>query len=102
MLVACRSIASRASSGVHPFAVVLDANQLLAAELDGDGDAARAGVDRVLDQLLDDGRRALDDLAGGNLVGEVRRQAVNLAHGSDPAALRPEAPASIAAGDRRP
>ena len=58
---------------LHPLAVVLDANQLLAAELDGDRDAPRAGVDRVLDQLLDDRRRPLDDLAGGDLVGEVRR-----------------------------
>ena len=80
MLVACRSIASRASSGVHPLAVVFDADELLAAELDGDGDAARAGVERVLDQLLDDRGRTLDDLAGGDLVGEVRRQAMNLAH----------------------
>ena len=56
---------------VHALAVVLDANQLLAAELDGDGEAPRAGVDRVLDQLLDDRGRTLDDLAGGNLVGEV-------------------------------
>ena len=56
---------------LHPLAVVLDADQLLAAELDRDGDAARAGVERVLDQLLDDRGRPLDDLAGGDLVGEV-------------------------------
>ena len=30
---------------LHPLAIVLDANQLLAAELDGDGDAPRAGIE---------------------------------------------------------
>ena len=58
---------------LHPLAVVFDADQLLAAELDRDRDARGAGVDRVLDQLLDDRRRPLDDLAGGDLVGEVER-----------------------------
>jgi hypothetical protein len=33
--------------GVHPFAVVFDAQQLLAAELDRDGDPPRARVERV-------------------------------------------------------
>ena len=75
LLVACRSTARRASSRLHPLAIVLDANQLLAAELDGDRDATRAGVERVLDQLLDDRRRPLDDFAGGDLVGEVQREA---------------------------
>ena len=57
--------------GLHPLAVVLDADLLLAAELDVNDDAPRAGVDGVLDQLLHDRRRPLDDFAGGNLVGEV-------------------------------
>ena len=60
---------------LHALAVVFDANQLLAAELDGDADAAGAGVERVLDQLLDDRGGPLDDFAGGDLVGEIRRQA---------------------------
>src|SRR5262245_25787618 len=34
-------------------------------------DAACAGVETVLHQLLDDGSRALDDLAGCDLVDEV-------------------------------
>ena len=68
-------MASRASSGVHPFAIVLDADLLLAAELDVNRDAAGTGVDRVLDELLDDRGRALDDLAGGDLVREVGRRA---------------------------
>ena len=62
---------------VHPLAIVLDAQRLLAPELDGDRNAPRAGIERVLDQLLDDRRRALDDLAGGDLIGEVGREAVD-------------------------
>ncbi len=66
---------------LHPLAVVVDANQLLAAELDGDGDAPGAGVERVLDQLLDDGCRPLDDFAGRNLIREIgRKQAMNARH----------------------
>ena len=44
------------------------------AAFDLDLDRARAGVERVLDELLDDGRRPLDDLARGDLVDELRRQ----------------------------
>ena len=62
---------------LHPFAVVFDAHLLLAAELDVDREPPRAGVDRVLDQLLDDGRGPLDDLAGGDLVGEIGGQPVD-------------------------
>ena len=49
-------------------AVVADADQAHAAFLQIDVDAAGAGVERVLDQLLDHRRRAFDDLAGGDLV----------------------------------
>ena len=56
---------------LHAFAVVLDPYVLLAAELGMDRDALRAGVDRVFDQFLDHRRRALDDLAGGDLVREI-------------------------------
>ena len=59
---------------LHPLAVVLDADLLLAAELDVDRQPAGAGVDRVLDQFLDDRGGPLDDLAGGDLVGEVGGQ----------------------------
>ena len=40
--------------------------------------AGRARVERVLDQLLDDGRRPLDDLAGGDPVDDVAREPVDL------------------------
>ena len=65
--------------GIHAVAVVFDADQLLAAELDRDRDAPRPGVDRVLDQLLDDGRGPLDDFAGGDLIGEIRGKPVDSA-----------------------
>ena len=68
--------------GVHTFAVVLHAQRLLAAELDGDRDSAGAGVKRVLDQFLHDRRRPLDDFAGGDLVGKMQGEAVDAGHDS--------------------
>ena len=50
--------------------VIADADQPDAAVLDVNVQAARAGIERVLDEFLDDGRRALDDLARGDLVDE--------------------------------
>ncbi len=66
---------------VHALAVVLHAQEPLAPELHRDGDSGRAGIDRILDELLDDGGRALDDFAGGDLVGEVDGKSVDAAHG---------------------
>ncbi len=65
---------------VHPRAVVADADQRDAAPFDLDLDARRAGVDGVLDELLDDARRSLDDLARGDLVREIGRQRVDAPH----------------------
>ena len=56
--------------GIHPLAVVFDANHLLAAELDGDGDAPGARVQGVLDQLLHDRGGPLYDFAGRDLIGQ--------------------------------
>ncbi len=67
----------------HPLSVVLHPYQLLAAELDGDGHARGSGVEGVLDELLYDGRRALDDLAGGNLVCQVERKTMDPGHGTE-------------------
>ena len=53
----------------HALAVVFDAHEPLAAQLDVDLDAARARVDGVFDELFDDRCRTFDDLAGGDLVG---------------------------------
>ncbi len=52
-------------------AVVAHAAQAHAALFDLDFDAARAGIDAVLDQLLEHGRRALDHLARGDLMDEL-------------------------------
>ena len=56
---------------LHAFAVILDADLFLATELDVNDDALRAGVQRVLDQFLDDTGRSFDDLARGDLVRNV-------------------------------
>ena len=71
LLVACRSSARRASVRVHAHAVVGHADARDAAVVDLHADARRLGVERVLDELLHDARRPLDDLARGNLVREV-------------------------------
>ena len=55
----------------HALGVVRDAQQAPAAGLDVQLDAARAGVDGVLDEFLGDRGRALDHLARGDLVGDV-------------------------------
>jgi hypothetical protein len=58
----------------HARAVIADANRLPPAVLDRDVDRLGAGVQRVLDQLFHDRRRAFDDLARGDLIGDVARQ----------------------------
>jgi hypothetical protein len=64
----------------HPLAIVLDAHEALAAELDRHRDTGGAGVEGVLHELLHDRGGTLDDLAGGNLVGQFRRQSLDAAH----------------------
>ncbi len=61
----------------HAQAVIDDADQLFAARLDGDVDPARAGVERVLDQLLQRRGRPPDDLAGGDAIDEHRIETAN-------------------------
>ena len=65
----------------HAGPVVADPDEAAAAVLQIDLDAFRAGVQRVLDQLLDHGSGALDDLAGGDLIGERRVEQVDAGHG---------------------
>ncbi len=55
-------------------AVVADANGGLPGPADIDADPARAGVERVLDQLFDDRRGPLDHLARGNRVRDLGGQ----------------------------
>ncbi len=61
----------------HAAAVVGDRDQAAAAIAQGHVDAPRAGVDRVLDQLLDRRGRAFDHLARGDPVDQRRRQAAD-------------------------
>ena len=58
-------------------AVVGDADEIKAAAHQVNANLARACVDGILDQLLDDRGRPLDDLAGGDLGGDILRQAQN-------------------------
>ena len=55
-------------AAAHAAAVVGDANKPPAAAVGRDLDLGRAGVERVLDQLLDHAGGALDHLAGGDAV----------------------------------
>ena len=57
-------------TGRDAVTVVANPDQADAAVLDVDGEAPRAGVEGVLDELLDYGCRALDDLARSDLVDE--------------------------------
>jgi hypothetical protein len=54
-----------------PVAIILDTHQPFAACRRGDDDAARPGVDGVLDQFLDHAGGPLHHLAGGNAVDQV-------------------------------
>src|SRR5205085_831974 len=65
---------------LHAFTVVLDPHLLLASELDVDAEATGSRVDGVLDELLDDRRWTLDDLACGDLIGELRGKTGDLSH----------------------
>ncbi len=62
-------------------AVVPHADQARAARFDVHLDPLRACVERVFDELLDDRRGPLDDLAGGDLVDELGRQRADAGHG---------------------
>src|SRR5690606_27608131 len=78
-------------------AVVAHADQPGAAVLDLDVDTPCAGVERVLDELLHDGRGPLDHLAGGDLIDELRREDTNAhaAHCRRAAKKMAAAPASL-------
>src|SRR5829696_7552813 len=74
--LACRVLGDGASRilGRHPRSVVADPDQGHPAVFDLDLHSARPRVEGVLDQLLDCGRRTLDDLPGGDPVRHLRRQ----------------------------
>ena len=66
--------AERQIGARHAGAVVGHADEPPPAAVGDDLDARRAGVERVLDQLLHGARRALDHLAGGDAVDDVLGQ----------------------------
>ena len=66
--------AKREVGRVHAVAVIGDADERKSAIDRDDLDLARAGVDGVLDQLLDHARRPLHHLAGGDAVHGLRAQ----------------------------
>ena len=55
----------------HAQAIVRHADEAASAGLDFDGEAARAGVEGIFDEFLDDAGRTLDHFARGDLVGHV-------------------------------
>jgi hypothetical protein len=65
---------------VHARAVILNLDHALAAVDELDADLRGPGVERVLDELLDDRNGAFDDLAGGDLLGHAVRQEMDLPH----------------------
>ena len=75
--------ASARSARRMPAAVVGDADQALAAAGGHDLDPPRAGVERVLHELLHDARGPLHHLAGGDAVDHVVGEAANR-HGARP------------------
>src|SRR5260370_42490200 len=64
----------------HAVAVVGDADELAASGFDFDADAGGAGVERVFEELFDDGGGALDDFAGGDLVRREVGEDADAAH----------------------
>src|SRR6185312_10340941 len=72
-------------------AVVANADQPRTASLDVHLDARGAGVEAVLDQLLDHRGRPLDDLAGGDLIDEFGRKRADVGHPRTLAACRRKA-----------
>src|SRR5262245_2683021 len=65
---------------IHPVAIVLDPNEPFSPELHGDRNAPGPRINRVFDQLLDDGRWTLDDFACGDLVGEIGGKLTDSSH----------------------
>ena len=69
--VQCRATASGSSSRRMPPPSSVDADEALAAAGGDHVDPPRAGVERVLDELLHHARRAFDHLAGGDAVDDM-------------------------------
>ncbi len=64
----------------HAAAVVGDLDQLAAAAFDFEANVGGSGVERVLEQFLDHGGGTVDDLASGDLVGNLVGEYADAAH----------------------
>jgi hypothetical protein len=64
----------------HAGAVIRDANTGAATLRHVDLDGARVGIESILEQLLDDGRRPFDDLARRDLVDDSAGQDGDVRH----------------------
>src|SRR5262249_12444944 len=64
----------------HPAAVVDDPDQAAAPGLDVDAKVGGAGVERVFEQLFDDGSGPFDHFAGRDLVGDLVGENADAAH----------------------
>ena len=80
LLVAWRSKASSASSRNMPQPSSDDADQPPPAGFHFDAQVRRAGVERVLQQLLDHRSRPLHHFAGGDLIGDLVGKNADAAH----------------------
>ena len=64
----------------HATAIVGDLDELAASAFDFEADVGSSGVERVLQHFLDHGRGAVDDLASGDLVGNLVGEYADAAH----------------------
>ena len=69
--VQCRATASDKLVALHASPVVPDADKALSPAGGDDVDPLRTGIERILDELLHDARRALHHLAGSDAVDDV-------------------------------
>ena len=78
--VQCRCTASASSPGAMPLPSSTTSMRSMPPPSQRDRDPRGAGVERVLDQLLDRGGRPLDHLAGGDAIHQRLRQEANWRH----------------------
>jgi hypothetical protein len=74
--------------GFDARAIIAHADQPCATGFDVDLDAGGAGVEAVLDELLYNRSRPLDDFAGGDLVDEFGGELTDARHGGTTVRMR--------------
>jgi hypothetical protein len=87
-------MALQAEQGViaaHAVAIVRHPDERAPAGTDLDRDAMGVGIEGILDEFLHDRGRALDDLAGGDLVGDVVGEESDTVHVGDKVSVRKRA-----------